>query len=160
MKQIHILAITAGLLLTGCNSLRSAINPDYKDTITPIFKLGVTGGGATPASQAFMELGYQVIDLGNDSSKALEASKAQFIPFLATAEPVGTEGSWWDGVFDFTMRVAETGEGVVVWSAIGEYKSSVLGINQDGSTRKAFRDMVKDFSQYFPPAGTVPSGNN
>jgi len=98
-----------------------------------------------------MEAGYDVIDFGSDSASALSTASRRGVSYLAVVEPVGTEGSWWDGFFDFAMRVTETRSGKVVWSANAEYGSGGIFINQDGSTKKAMRDMVQRFSENFPP---------
>jgi len=108
------------VFLTGCaNRLSSTIVPAYQNTITPITSIGVTGAGANLAFPAFIEKGYQVKDLGNDSNIGTETAKKESIPFVAIVDPVGAEGSWWDGFFDFSMRVTEVFSGVVVWSATG-----------------------------------------
>ncbi len=134
------------------------LNPAYKNRITEVSKLGVTGGGATSGSKAFIEAGYKVVDLGNDSTRALATCREESIQFLAVIEPVGTDGSWWDGFFDFAMRITETEDNVIVWSANAEYGYGGLYINQNRSTRSAFRDMAKSFSENFPPEGKFSQG--
>jgi hypothetical protein len=131
--------------------MQTTLSPKYQAQKTPVEKLGVTGDGASPASQALIRAGYNVVDLGGDSTKALTAAKKRSIPFVAIVAPVGTEGSWWDGFFDYRMRVTRIKTGQVVWSASAEYGSAGVFIDQDGSTSAAMRDMVAEFSNHFPP---------
>ena len=140
------------ILFTGCsNSLSSTITPRYQNTRTYITSIGVTGTGATLAFPAFIEKGYQVKDLGNNSNSAMKEAKRRKIPFLATVDPVGAEGSWWDGVFDFSMRVTDVLSDSVVWSATAEYSQGGFTIDQVKTTKEAMKGLVEDFSKTFPP---------
>ena len=142
----------AFFLLPGCgNRLSSTISPTYQDLSTPVSSIGVTGAGANLALPAFVNKGYQVKDLGNDSNVALAKARNRRIPYVAIVDPVGTEGSWWDGFFDFSMRVTKVLTETVVWSGIAEYGQGGVFINQVSSTSEAMRDMVEDFSKKFPP---------
>lgn len=139
--------------LAGCaNRLNSSFAPENSSKITPVTRIGVSGPGATMASSAFLEAGYDVTDMGSDSDTALGSAKAQGVPFVAVTDSTDSEGSWWDGFFSFGMRVTETSGGRIVWSANADYGSGGLTINQSSSTQKAMRDMVKDFARQFPPA--------
>lgn len=61
-------------------------------------------------------------------------------------------GQWWDGFFDFSMRVTETKGDQIVWSAIGEYGMGGVFISQTKSTDEAMSAMVADFARSFSPA--------
>jgi len=140
------------LLLSGCaNRLSSTIAPSYQNSTTPVSSIGVTGQGANLALPAFVKRGYLVKDLGNDSNDALIKAANRNIPYVAIVDPVGTEGSWWDGFFDFSMRVTEVLTESIVWSGIAEYGQGGVFINQVNSTNEAMEDMVENFSKKFPP---------
>jgi len=140
------------MLSVGCaNRLVTTTAPQFQNKTVVVNKIGVTGAGASVAAQAFLEEGYSVVDLGNGAVSALKQAKEDSIPFMATIEPVGTDGSWWDGFFDFAMRVTEIITGSIVWSAQAEYGQGGLFINQTESTKAAMRDMVRDFKKHFPP---------
>jgi hypothetical protein len=161
--SLAIMAICI-LFVNGCaNRLNTMISPQFATKITPVSQIGISGGGASPGSAAFVQAGYSVKDLGNDSTSAIAVAKTQNIPFVAIIDQVGTDGSWWDGFFDFSMRVNETASGTIVWSATAEYGQAGMFINQTKSTKEAMRDMVKDFSKHFPPkssAETIRDSNS
>jgi PBP1b-binding outer membrane lipoprotein LpoB len=142
MKIAVASVILGSLLSVGCaNRMNAVVAPRYQSKVTPVSSIGVTGQGASVAFPAFAQRGYNVIESSGDSRKA---------PFLATVDAVGTDGAWWDGVFDFSMRVAEVATGHVVWSATAEYGNGVT-INQVRSGKDAMRDMVESFAKNFPP---------
>jgi len=137
--------------LTGCaNRLKADAAPDYKGKLTPIQQIGITGGGTNAAITAFQAAGYQVIDFGSVTN-AREQAKSEGIQFIASIDSVGTDGSWWDGFFDFSMRVTETQSQQIVWSATGEFGQAGLFIDQTKSTEEAMRAMVANFAKVFPP---------
>lgn len=122
---------------------------------TDVQALGIAGGGAAAATPAFQQAGYRTVDLGG-SQDAVSMAKSRGVPFLAWVDATGTEGSWWDGFFDYSMRVIDCSNSSVVWSATAEYGQAGIFINQTKSTQEAMRDMVADFSKSFPP-GNDPS---
>ena len=139
-------------LLGGCgNRLKTNTDPEFIGKSTFVERLGITGGGASAAIPSFQKAGYLVIDLGTGEDP-LERARTQGIPFVASVDAVGTDGSWWDGFFDFSMRVTETKGKRIVWSAIGEYGHGGLFISQTNSTDEAMLAMVADFARNFPPA--------
>ena len=91
-----------------------------------------------------------VVDLGQSTDNPIQYARNDGIPFVAIIEPTGTDGAWWDGMFDFSMRITETEDGTVVWSATGEYSAGPI-IDQTGSTSRAMKDMAEDFKENFPP---------
>lgn len=140
------------LLLSGCaNKMNSMVAPAYQTRVTQVSSLGVTGGGASVAAPAFLQRGYKVIEVSGGMSGAVEEARKKAIPFLATVDAVGAEGSWWDGFFDYSMRVTETKTGAIVWSATAEYGQGGFFINQVKSSKSAMKDMVEKFSRNFPP---------
>jgi hypothetical protein len=152
MKTIAVVMGLASLTLCGCaNHINTMVAPSYQEKLTPVSSLGITGGGTSMAVPAFVQRGYKVIDIPASSDSALEIARRKSIPYLATVESAGTEGSWWDGFFDYAMRITETDTETIVWSATAEYGSGGLDINQVKSSRKAMDDMVKEFSKSFPP---------
>ena len=91
----------------------------------------------------------KIINSGNKD--AIVVAREKSIPYIAKIDKVGTDGAWWDGVFDFSMRVVDVTNETIVWSANAEYGSGAT-IRQVEQTNKAMSDMVKDFSKTFPPA--------
>jgi hypothetical protein len=153
--QILIPALIC-VLMTGCaNRLKCDVAPDYVGKSTVVASLGVAGGGASAAIPAFQKAGYQVVDLG-DGDDAVGRGAAKQIPFVASIDKVGTDGAWWDGFFDFAMRVTDTTSQRVVWSARAEYGQGGVFINQIKSTDEAMRAMVADFAKSFPPGAALP----
>ena len=127
------------------------VAPSYQGKITPVTSLGLTGGGAAIAFPAFVQKGYKVVDISSTNTDPIEEAKRKSIPFLATVDKVGTDGSSWDGFFDYSLRVTETENASIVWSATAEYGQGGLTINQVKSSNKAMHDMVEKFSENFPP---------
>ncbi len=151
-SPIPILVSIVALALSGCaNKLNSMVAPSYQTKVTPVSSLGVTGGGASVGVPAFLHRGYKVVEVSNGMSGAVDEARKKSIPFLATIDSVGTEGSWWDGFFDYAMRVTDTTTGAIVWSATAEYGQGGILINQVKSSKSAMRDMVEKFSRNFPP---------
>jgi hypothetical protein len=140
------------LLGSGCaNRLSSTTAPAYSRKVTPVSSIGVAGPGASIAFPALIERGYKVQDVGAGSESALELAKTRNIPFVAFVDKAGTDGAWWDGMFDFAMRVTDAKTGDIVWSANAEYGGHGLTINQVKSTKKALKDMIDKFAEFFPP---------
>lgn len=152
---VHILSLAIAIcFVNGCaNQLSTMTSPLYANKVTPVSSIGVTGQGASAASPAFIEHGYNVQDLGADSGTALDSAKSKSIPFVAIVDPIGTSTAWWNGFFNFSMRVTEMPSGSIVWSGTAQYGTGGVTINQVGSTSRAMRDMVVDFSKHFPPSG-------
>ena len=146
-----IAALIAVAITSGCGTLKAHTAPEYCSKTTPVDKLGMCGAGASAAVPAFQNAGYLVVDLGQTTSNPTADARDIGIPFVAVVEPTGTDGAWWDGMFDFSMRISETANGTVVWSAIGEYSAGPI-IDQTGSTSRAMKDMAEDFKKRFPPA--------
>lgn len=111
----------------------------------------MAGPGASIAFSALIERGYKVQDVSAGAPSSLEQAKAKGIPFVAFVDKAGTDGAWWDGMFDFAMRVTDANSGDIVWSANAEYGGHGLTINQVKSTKKAMNDMVSKFAEFFPP---------
>jgi hypothetical protein len=151
-RLLSLFLVIASVAVTGCgNRLKADLSPAYQGKGVQVSQLGITGGGTSAAIPAFQKAGYKVIDLGAGESP-VERAAAKGIPFVAAIDPVGTDGAWWDGFFDFAMRVTETKDHQVVWSATAEYGQGGLFINQTKSTDEAMRAMVADFAKTFPPA--------
>ncbi len=145
------------VVMGGCaNRLKCDVAPDFVGKHTAVARLGITGGGTSAAIPAFQKAGYQVVDLGSGDDPVERAASKQ-IPFVASVEKVGTDGAWWDGFFDFSMRVTETQSQKVVWSASAEYGQGGVFINQTKSTEEAMRAMVADFAKHFPPGVPLPA---
>lgn len=146
-----LLPLLPAVGLVGCgNRLNGDVAPEYLGKQTGVSQLGITGGGTSAAIPAFQKAGYRVIDLGT-TPDASEKAAAKGIPFVAAVDAVGTDGAWWDGFFDFAMRVTETKSHQIVWSATAEYGQGGMFINQTKSTDEAMRAMVADFARSFPP---------
>ena len=139
--------------LVGCSTLKASVSPAYQGKMTEVARIGVAGEGATGAAPAFQAEGYMVIDIGSDTGAPMEAAKRLDVPFVAIIDAVGTDGAWWDSVFDYSMRVTETSSGQIVWSGRGEFGEGLV-ISQTSSTSRAMLAMVKDFKRNFPPAPT------
>jgi S1-C subfamily serine protease len=149
---LRILACVALLSLVGCgNKLKADLAPDYLGRSTAVERIGIAGAGTAAAVPAFQQAGYRVIDLGTTDDPIASAAHGG-IPFVASVDRVGTDGAWWDGFFDFAMRVTETKSKRIVWSATGEYGQAGLFINQTKSTSEAMSAMVADFAKSFPPS--------
>jgi S1-C subfamily serine protease len=149
-------ALVAGLIftlaLTGCgNRLKADVSPEFAGKRVLVERLGITGEGTAAAIPAFQKAGYSVVDLGSTSAIPSD-QKPLATPFVAIVDKVGTDGAWWDGFFDFSMRVTETASNKIVWSATAEYGQAGLFINQTKSTDEAMTAMVTHFAKTFPPA--------
>ncbi len=152
MNYYTFIVIAFAIPLSGCvNRINSMTAPTYQAKTTPVSALGITGGGAAVAIPAFVRAGYKVVDTPSSSSDPLSVAKSKNLPFLANIDAVGTEGSWWDGFFDYSMRVTEVENGTIVWSSTAEYGQGGMFINQVKSSDSAMRDMVSRFSKSFPP---------
>lgn len=152
MKLLTALLLALVLSSVGCaNRLNTMVAPEYESTHTAVSYLGITGQGTSAATPAFIEKGYKIVEISNNNGSPFSYAKSQHIPFVATIDPVGTEGSFWDGFFDFSMHVSRTDTGAIVWSATAEYGQGGIFINQVKSTKEAMHDMVENFSKYFPP---------
>ena len=90
------------------------------------------------------------MDMSNFQGDLLEEAKKKSVTHLVTVGAVGTDGAWWDGRFDYSMRATDTQSGNIVWSATAEYSQGAI-INQVKSTNQAMYDMVEDFAKSFPP---------
>jgi len=138
--------------VTGCaNRLESHTSAEYSGKRTPVDRIAISGKGASIAVPAFDRFGYRVVDLGSTSGDLIEKAVAQKVPFIATIDPVDSDGAWWDGYFVFSMRVTETIKRMIVWSAQADYGQSGIFINQAKTTKEAMADMVADFAKHFPP---------
>jgi hypothetical protein len=144
--------IAASVVLSGCayQTMSSQVSPIYETKITPVSSLGLTGGGASVAFPAFINKGYKITDMSNFQGDLLEDAKKKSVTYLVTVDSVGTDGAWWDGNFDYSMRATNTESGSVVWSATAEYGEGAT-IKQVKSTNRAMYDMVNDFAKNFPP---------
>ena len=146
-----LLALSLASTLGGCaNRLKANTSPDFIGKLTVVDQLGIVGGGTSAAIPAFQKAGYTVVDLGSGDDH-LARARSKGIPFVASIDAVGTDGAWWDGFFDFSMRVTETKGDQIVWSAIGEYGTGGVFISQTKSTDEAMSAMVADFARSFPP---------
>ena len=138
--------------LTGCNNrMKASIAPEFLGKQIAVESLGISGDGTAAAISAFQKAGYAVIDLSAASTLAGADSKRS-VPYVAIVDKVGTDGAWWDGFFDFSMRVTETSTNKIVWSSTAEYGQAGVFINQTKSTDEAMTAMVADFAKTFPPA--------
>ena len=150
LKIITVL-IASVALCNGCSDQMTAtMHPEYQAKITPISTIALTGEGATIAFPAFVAKGYQVKDIGG-SGDPIEIARSQNIPFIAIVDKVGTDEAVWDGFFKYSMRVTNTANRNIVWSANGKYGQSGILINQVKSNKNAMEDMVNNFSLSFPP---------
>ena len=156
-RKFLTLFVICPLLLSalgGCTTsrLKGSVAPAYLEGGTEVSKLGMAGPGASVAVSSFQEVGYRVIDMGDGTSADLMSqARKRKIPFLAHVAPVGTDGAWWDGQFDFSMRISETKTEEVVWSAHAEY-GNVAIIDQTKAAKRAMDDMAEDFKRCFPPS--------
>lgn len=140
------------IFMAGCaNRMAANVPSEYRDSVTEVESIGLAGQGVSIAFSAFIERGYAVKELGHEDDY-LSAAKRKKIPFIALVDKVGTDGSWWDGFFDYSMRVIETKTESIVWSASAEYGQGGVFINQVESSEEAMSEMVENFSQTFPPA--------
>ena len=157
MKKSYLQYFLGALLVVpiiGCNSMQTTIAPKYQHKSIEVSSIGLAGAGSSSAFSAFIKHGYKVKELGSGENGVIEKAQEKGIPFVAIINPVGTEGSSWDGVFDYSMRVIHTNSEDVVWSAIAEYGDGIL-IDQVGSTKKAFDEMIGNFKKSFPPANST-----
>jgi len=137
--------------LVGCgNQLKADVAPELLGKSTPVDRIGIAGAGTAAAVPAFQKAGYRVVDLGTSDDPISSASRGG-IPYVASVDRVGTDGAWWDGFFDFSMRVTQTNSKRIVWSATGEFGQGGVFINQTKSTSEAMKAMVSDFAKSFPP---------
>jgi hypothetical protein len=142
----------AGLLLAGCaNQMTATRSPAYIGVVTPVSSIAVTGDGSSIAAAAFIARGYNVKDIGNSSNDPVAIAESQNIPYLALVDKVGTDEAVWDGFFKYSMRVTNTSNRSIVWSAEGKYGEGGVFINQVKSNKDAMNAMVQDFSTTFPP---------
>ncbi len=151
INNIFIVLLGGVILLTsGCAArMNTTVNPDFTNKITQVSALAITGAGGTDAVPSFINKGYKVIDVGQ-SNNPIEYAKSKSIPYLVTVDAIGTSHAWWDGIFDYSMRVTDTSDGNIVWSATANYGNG-LAVNQMAATKKAMHDMVDKFSMIFPP---------
>lgn len=157
-RLLSLILAVATVAVTGCgNRLKADLAPEYQGKGQQVSQLGITGGGTSAAIPAFQKAGYKVVDLGAGENP-VERAAGKGISFVASVDPVGTDGAWWDGFFDFAMRVTETKNHQVVWSATAEYGQGGMFINQTKSTEEAMRAMVADFAKSFPPVPTAGGG--
>jgi hypothetical protein len=149
-KYKLLVIISIMVVVTGCsNRLESHTSADFVGKQTPVDRIAVGGQGASIAVPAFDRHGYKVVDLG--SGNLIEKAIAQKVRFIATVDPVDSNGAWWDGYFVFSMRVTETIKRLIVWSAQADYGQSGIFIDQATTTKEAMADMVDDFAKHFPP---------
>jgi len=147
-----LVVVIVPISVAGCsNRLESHTSAEYSGKRTPVERIAISGKGASIAVSAFDKFGYRVVDLGSTGGDLIEKAIAQKVPFLATIDPVDSDGAWWDGYFVFSMRVTETIKRMIVWSAQADYGQSGLFINQAKTTKEAMADMVADFAKHFPP---------
>lgn len=132
--------------------MRSTLAPEFQGKTVPVDRLGVTGPGASLATQEFIKQGYTTIDLATPGTSGVEAARTQGVPFVATVDAVDTSQSVWDGLYSFAMRVSETRTGAVVWSSSGTFGQGGVFINLQESTKNAMKAMISDFAKTFPPA--------
>jgi hypothetical protein len=155
-----VLMLISPLLLSalgGCTTsrLKASVAPGYLDGGTQVSKLGMAGPGASVAVSSFQAVGYRVIDMGDGTSADLMSqARERNVPFLAHVAPVGTDGAWWDGQFDFSMRISDTRTEEIVWSAHAEYGNMAI-IDQTYAAKRAMDDMAEDFKKYFPPSPLI-----
>jgi hypothetical protein len=153
-----IILLGWAFLGAGCaNRLDSTVAPEYTNIKTPVTKIGVTGDGASIASKAFLEAGYNTVDCGTEGKPITELGKEYNVPFIASIDKPDSSEAVWDGFYSFSMRVSETTKGSVVWSANSHYGEHGVFINQIGTSRDAMHDMVESFKKNFPPAAISPS---
>lgn len=144
--------LTIGFSAIGCgNRLKAQVAPEFVGRKVEVERLGITGEGTAAAIPAFQRAGYVVVDLADSSARSDEA-KQPAAPFVANVDKVGTDGSWWDGFFDYSMRVTETSTKRIVWSSTAEYGQSGVFINQTKSSDEAMTAMIADFAKTFPPS--------
>jgi S1-C subfamily serine protease len=137
--------------LVGCgNKLKADVAPEFLGKSTPVDRIGIAGAGTAAAVSAFQKAGYRLVDLGTSDDPISIASRSR-IPYVASIDRVGTDGAWWDGFFDFSMRVTQTNSKRIVWSATGEFGQGGIFINQTKSTSEAMTAMVFEFAKSFPP---------
>lgn len=148
---ILLMALTC-LPLAACgNRLKADVAPEFAGKIVQIESIGITGEGTAAAIPAFQRAGYSVVDLGLAAQTTVKIEPPS-IRYVASVDRVGTDGSWWDGFFDYSMRVTDTTGNRIVWSATAEYGQSGIFINQTKSTEQAMSAMVANFAKTFPPA--------
>lgn len=148
------------IAMTGCsNRLKANVAPEFMGKRVAIESLGITGEGTAAAIPAFQKAGYSVVDL-TATTTILGSGVKPAVPFIAFVDKVGTDGAWWDGFFDYSMRVTEASTSRIVWSATADYGQAGIFINQMKSTDEAMTAMVADFAKSFPPAKerTRPAG--
>ncbi len=152
-RFVHATLLAAfACLVNGCaNQFAATTSPLYSNKVTPVPSIGLTGEGASAASPAFIELGYNVRDMGVDSIGALDHAKARSIPFVAIVDPIGTSSAWWSGRYNFSMKVKEIPSGTTVWFGTARYGSGGILISEANSATRAMDDMVADFAKHFPP---------
>jgi hypothetical protein len=155
-SALPLAALLLALPVCGCgNSMRATVAPEYVNRITPVDKIGIGGPGASNATPAFIELGYQAVDVGISPSEATAAAAARGLRYVAIVDATDTSQATWSGFFSFSMRVSEVGSGVVVWTGGATYGKGGVFISVQGSTTAAYLDMVRDFAKTFPPTGGV-----
>ena len=141
-SALAFVTLLAVLLSGGCaNSMRATVAPEYLNKTTTVDKIGVGGPGASNATPAFIELGYQAIDVGISASEATAAAAARGLRFVAIVDATDTSQAVWNGFFSFSMRVSEVKSGVVVWTGGATYGSGGVFISAQGSTSAAYSDL-------------------
>ena len=141
------------LLSVGCaDTMRSTVAPDLRGKAIPVERIGVTGPGASIATQEFLARGYKIVELGGPGTTGIDDARKRGVPFVAVVDDVDTSQAVWDGLYSFSMRVSETKSGAVVWSSSGTFGQGGLFINKPLATKNAMKSMVSDFAKTFPPA--------
>jgi hypothetical protein len=143
------------LMGAGCDNMRSTLAPEFRGQTIPVQKIGITGPGASLATQEFIAQGYNVHELGA-AENGIEAARGQGLPFVAVVDAVDTSQAVWDGMYSFSMRVSNAGTGTVVWSASGTFGQAGIFINLQAASKNAMKAMVLDFAKTFPPATDGP----
>ena len=151
-----VFVLLACSLFGGCgNTLRTTIAPEYQGRVTPIERIGVGGAGASNATQSFLEVGYQPVDVGISPSDAVTVAAARNLRFVAIADATDTSQAVWSGMFTFGMRVSEVSTGSVVWTGSATYGQGGVFISVQKSTQAAFSGLIRDFAKTFPPVGGI-----
>lgn len=152
-KSANFCALAVICLLSAdcANQLHSVVSPNYRSKITPVSAIALTGEGASIAVPAFVAKGYKVQDIATGSGDPIELAKNKHIPFLASVDRVGTDEAVWNGFFKYSMRVTDTNNRNIVWSADGKYGQAGILINQVESNNTAMSEMVEKFSECFAP---------
>ena len=138
-------------LVTGCNSMRTTVAPELQGRVVSLEKVGIGGAGASQAVPGFIDAGYLIVELGASGADVISRAREMNVSHVVIVDAPDTKRAWWDGMFTFAMRVSDTKTGSVVWSGSATYGHAGLYIDQQGSAKDAFHDLVLDLAKYLPP---------